>query len=73
MSVLPDSGFEFRAKPPHRPSRSAVLPDNQKSTAGAPRRGAPAFNHASACQKEFALEQALRKTETPERPFIRNG
>jgi hypothetical protein len=73
MSVWTDSGSEFRPKPSRRSLRSAVLPKRAESIAKAHRRGALARVSASACQKEFALEQALRKAKTPQRPFICDG
>jgi hypothetical protein len=73
MGVSTNSVKEFRQRSSGLSSPSAVLFQKAEYFASAPRRVALARAPASACQKEFALEQALRKAETPERPFIGDG
>ena len=70
MGVWMDSGIEFPLPSPHLSLLSVVLPKSEKPIARAQRRGVRARDHASAYQKEFALEQALRKAKTPKRPFV---
>jgi hypothetical protein len=73
MSERANSGSEFPFSPFVLSPAAAIFPKTQSSTVRAHRRGVLARDHASACQKEFALEQALRKAKTPKRSFVRNG
>jgi hypothetical protein len=70
MSVRASCRSLFASAPSVRFFAAATLsgspfPTISRSAVRAHRRGVLARNHASAYQKEFALEQALRKAETP--------